>query len=115
MRDAQFEFKDVRYAYDDTWPATSKKLTAQGVTRTGKLPALEYKGKILTQVSTGSKYLLLNKPLTFQHVAILRFLSRELGRYDGETSEEKYIVDAVADLYIDWRVSFYFPSQPTRC
>lgn len=35
---------------------------------------------------------------------MLRFLARELGSYDGETSAEKYLVDAVADIYIDWRV-----------
>jgi hypothetical protein len=39
-----------------------------------------------------------------QHIPILRYLSRELGAYDGETSWEKYLVDAVADIYIDWRV-----------
>ena len=36
---------------------------------------------------------------------ILRYLSRELGSYDGKTNAEKYAVDEVADLYIDWRVS----------
>ncbi|KAH6894709.1 glutathione S-transferase [Thelonectria olida] len=86
MRDAEFEFEDVHYAYDDTWPAVSKTLDPKELGRTGKLPALEYNGKILTQ-----------------HIPMLRFLSRELGRYDGETSHEKYQVDAVADLYIDWR------------
>lgn len=40
-----------------------------------------------------------------QHIPILRYLARELGEYDGRTSPEKYIVDAVADIYIDWRVS----------
>lgn len=39
-----------------------------------------------------------------QHIPILRYLSRDLGAYDGNTNWEKYLVDAVADIYIDWRV-----------
>lgn len=39
-----------------------------------------------------------------QHIPILRYLSRELNAYDGDTSYEKYLVDAVSDIYIDWRV-----------
>ena len=50
-----------------------------------------------------------------KHIPILRYLARDLGRYDGETNAEKYFVDAVADIYIDWRVgghhsSLSFPS-----
>ena len=40
-----------------------------------------------------------------QHLPILRYLARELGEYDGNTSLEKYLLDAVADVYTDWRVS----------
>ncbi|KAL4943226.1 hypothetical protein BDV06DRAFT_190526 [Aspergillus oleicola] len=86
LKDAGIDKKDVFYPYDETWPATSDKLAQQGLTRTGLLPALEYQGSIYTQ-----------------HIPILRFLARELNAYDGETSKEKYIVDAVSDLYIDWR------------
>ncbi|TPX07178.1 uncharacterized protein E0L32_010881 [Thyridium curvatum] len=89
LRDAGIAIKDVRYKFDDTWPATSEKLRQQGITRTGKLPALEYKGTVLTQ-----------------HVPTLRYLARDLGRYDGETNLEKYLVDAVADVYIDWRAKW---------
>jgi glutathione S-transferase len=39
-----------------------------------------------------------------QHLPILRYFAREIGGYDGETNFEKYIVDAVGDIYIDWRV-----------
>ncbi|KAJ5688689.1 glutathione S-transferase [Penicillium macrosclerotiorum] len=84
--DSGIGFKEVRYAYDDTWPQTSKSLIQQGITRSGKLPSLEYEGLILTQ-----------------HIPILRYLSRKLGKYNGETNSEKYNVDAVADIYIDWR------------
>ncbi|KAL6238687.1 hypothetical protein BDW75DRAFT_246766 [Aspergillus navahoensis] len=86
LKDAGISTKDILYSWDETWPATSEKLTQQGLTRTGLLPALEYKGEVYTQ-----------------HIPTLRYLARELGAYDGETSHEKYIVDAVADIYIDWR------------
>ncbi|KAJ5454250.1 glutathione S-transferase [Penicillium daleae] len=86
MQDAGIEFKEVRYSLDDTWAKVSKDLQAQGKSRTGKVPILEIHGLTLTQ-----------------HLPILRYLARDLGRYDGETNAEKYLVDAVADIYIDWR------------
>ncbi|RDW90645.1 glutathione S-transferase [Aspergillus mulundensis] len=86
LKDAAIPTKPTLYAWDETWPATSASLTTSGLTRTGLLPALEYGDKIYTQ-----------------HIPTLRYLARELGAYDGQTSYEKYIVDAVADLYIDWR------------
>ncbi|KAL4927666.1 glutathione S-transferase [Aspergillus undulatus] len=86
LKDAGIDKKDVFYPWDETWPATSDKLAQQGLTPTGLLPALEYKGDVYTQ-----------------HIPTLRFFARELGAYDGETNKEKYIVDSVADIYIDWR------------
>ncbi|KAL4880769.1 glutathione S-transferase [Aspergillus karnatakaensis] len=86
LKDAAIDKKDVFYPYDHTWPETSEKLKQDGLTRTGLLPALEYKGSIYTQ-----------------HIPTLRYLARELNSYDGETNQEKYLVDAVADIYIDWR------------
>ncbi|EIT74589.1 glutathione S-transferase [Aspergillus flavus] len=86
LMDAGIEIKEVRYPYDETWGENSKKLQQQGITRTRKLPALEYQGLILSQ-----------------HIPILRFFARDLGRYDGETNAEKFLVDAVSDIYIDWR------------
>ncbi|KAI9596334.1 hypothetical protein BDF19DRAFT_438778 [Syncephalis fuscata] len=41
-----------------------------------------------------------------QTVPIMRLLARELGEYDGNDSYEKYLVDAVADLAIDWRTDW---------
>ncbi|UKZ81487.1 hypothetical protein TrVFT333_009259 [Trichoderma virens FT-333] len=86
LKDVGVEYKDLRYAYDNTWPSTSEDLTRKGLTKTGKVPSLEYKNVVLNQ-----------------HIPTLRYLARDLGRYDGETSWEKYIVDAVSDIYIDWR------------
>ncbi|KAK5046138.1 hypothetical protein LTR84_008595 [Exophiala bonariae] len=89
FKDAGVEFEDIRYPYDDTWPAAKEKLKAQGLSATGLVPVLEYDGAILTQ-----------------HIAILRFLARELGGYDGETSLEKHRVDTVSDIYNDWRTQW---------
>ncbi|KAI5461015.1 glutathione S-transferase [Mariannaea sp. PMI_226] len=89
LRDNGIDFKDVRMKYDDTWPANSKKLQEQGLSKTGQVPVLEYNGKILRQ-----------------HLSILRYLSREIGSHEGDTSFEKYIVDAVADVHNDWRVQW---------
>ncbi|KAJ4264522.1 hypothetical protein NW762_005724 [Fusarium torreyae] len=87
MIDAGIDFEERLYRRDDTWPETKEKLKKQGLTRNGQVPALEYKGLVLTG-----------------HIPILRFLSRDLGRYDGITSEDKYLVDLVSDIYVDWRV-----------
>ncbi|KAL4807230.1 glutathione S-transferase [Aspergillus unguis] len=89
LKDAGIDKKDVFYPWDESWPAASKSLTEKGLTPTGLLPSLEYKGHVLTQ-----------------HIPTLRYLARELGKYDGESSYEKYIVDAVADVYVDWRAQW---------
>ncbi|KAI8058334.1 hypothetical protein BDF22DRAFT_665142 [Syncephalis plumigaleata] len=50
-----------------------------------------------------------------QTVPILRMLSRQIGAYDGRTDHEKYVVDAVADIAIDWRTSWvnaYWSKDP---
>ncbi|KAF5620795.1 tol [Fusarium sp. NRRL 52700] len=86
LKDAGIDFEEKRYKYPDTWPETKEKLKEQGITRTGSLPSLEYKGLILTQ-----------------HIPTLRFIARDLGKYDGQTNEDKYLVDAVSDIYVDWR------------
>ncbi|KAE8382516.1 putative glutathione S-transferase [Aspergillus bertholletiae] len=89
LKDAGVEFNDVRYPYDDTWPKASAELKTAGLSVTGQVPVLVYEGQILSQ-----------------HLPILRYLARELGEYDGNTSQEKYLVDAVADVYNDWRVQW---------
>ncbi|KAL6909171.1 glutathione S-transferase [Trichoderma evansii] len=88
LRDAGIEFNDIRHPYG-TWSVESDKFMEQGITRTGKLPALVINGTILNQ-----------------HIPILRYLSRDIGRYDGETNHEKFQVDAISDNYIDWRAQW---------
>ncbi|EGR46921.1 uncharacterized protein TRIREDRAFT_49946 [Trichoderma reesei QM6a] len=86
LRELNIEYEDKYYEYDDTWPGVNKSL---GVSITGTLPVLKIDGKRL-----------------YQHLAILRYLARRSGAYDGETNYEKYLVDAVADLYNDWRTGW---------
>ncbi|PYH92428.1 putative glutathione S-transferase [Aspergillus ellipticus CBS 707.79] len=89
LKDAGVEFNDIRFPFDSSWPATSAELKEKGLSVTGKVPVLEYEGKIL-----------------HQHLPILRYLARELGEYDGSTSFEKYVLDAVSDIYNDWRTEW---------
>ncbi|KAI9934526.1 hypothetical protein ASPWEDRAFT_117442 [Aspergillus wentii DTO 134E9] len=86
LHDAGIDFEDKRYPLDDSWAKNKADLKEKGLTVTGLVPSLEYKGVVLTQ-----------------HIPILRYLSRELGQYDGETNYDKWLVDAVSDIYIDWR------------
>ncbi|PTB63231.1 hypothetical protein BBK36DRAFT_1127635 [Trichoderma citrinoviride] len=86
LRELNIEYEDKYYAYDDTWPGINK---SQGISITGTLPVLEIDGQRL-----------------YQHLAILRYLARRSGAYDGETNYEKYLVDAVADMYNDWRTGW---------
>ncbi|KAJ5088914.1 glutathione S-transferase [Penicillium angulare] len=89
LKDAGIEVHQARYPWDASWSQQSESLKKQGITRTGKVPSLEYKGRILTQ-----------------HIPILRYLARDLQRYDGGTNWEKYHVDAVSDIYVDWRAKW---------
>ncbi|KAJ1323216.1 glutathione transferase-like protein [Microdochium nivale] len=89
LQDANIEFDEKRYPFDDTWAATSAKLKQGGITPSGKLPSIEHKGKVL-----------------ISHIPILRYLARDLGKYDGETTDEKYLIDVVTDAYLDWRFAW---------
>ncbi|RFU81721.1 hypothetical protein TARUN_508 [Trichoderma arundinaceum] len=86
LRELKIEYEDKLYVYDNTWPSVND---STNVSLTGKLPVLEIDDQRL-----------------YQHLAILRYLSRRAGAYDGETNHEKYLVDAVADIYNDWRTGW---------
>ncbi|KAL7785709.1 hypothetical protein V8C43DRAFT_290794 [Trichoderma afarasin] len=86
LRELNIEYENKFYVYDDTWPSINK---STGVSLTGTLPILEIDGQRL-----------------YQHLAILRYLSRRAGAYDGESNYEKYLVDAVSDIYNDWRTGW---------
>jgi hypothetical protein len=48
--DAGIDFEDIRYPFDATWPTTSEDLKKKGLSVTGAIPSLEYKGLVLTNV-----------------------------------------------------------------
>lgn len=48
--DAGLPFQDIRYPYDDSWATTASKLLENGISRTGKVPGLEYNDNKLSQV-----------------------------------------------------------------
>ncbi|KAJ9613246.1 hypothetical protein H2200_003188 [Cladophialophora chaetospira] len=89
LRELRIDFEDKRYAYDETWQALGKDFQEKGLSLTRKLPVLEIDNHILSQ-----------------HIPILRYLSRSVGSYDGSSSYDKWLVDAVSDIYVDWRAQW---------
>ncbi|KAL9576668.1 MAG: hypothetical protein Q9212_006913, partial [Teloschistes hypoglaucus] len=85
--DAGIAYTDIRYDFDE-YPEYKKTVIAEK-NPTTTLPVIELNGKILTQ-----------------SYAILRHFARQLGEYDGETEEEKYLVDMICDIGSDWRTLF---------
>ena len=80
--DAGIAYKDVRYTFEE-YPE-AKKTHIQPKNPTGNIPVVELNGKILTQ-----------------SYPILRKMARLLGKYDGETEDEKYWADVICDIVID--------------
>ncbi|KAL8757050.1 MAG: hypothetical protein Q9199_002491 [Rusavskia elegans] len=85
--DAGIAYTDIRYSFEE-YPE-HKKTTIAEKNPTTTIPIVEINGKILTQ-----------------SYAILRHFARQLGKYDGETEEEKYWADAMCDIAVDWRTQF---------
>ncbi|KAL8726351.1 MAG: hypothetical protein Q9166_006758 [cf. Caloplaca sp. 2 TL-2023] len=79
--DAGIAYEDIRYSFEE-YPEYKKSIIAEK-NPTATIPVVELNGKILTQ-----------------SYAILRRLARQLGKYDGETEEEKYWADVI------WRTLF---------
>ena len=79
FEDAGIAYQDIRYSNQELQdPMIQKKNPAKTV------PIVELNGKTLTQ-----------------SYPILRHLARLLGKYDGETEEEKYWADVICDIGID--------------
>jgi glutathione S-transferase len=105
------EYKNEYYNYDAEWKTKRDELK---LNLTGTLPVLDIDGHRLSQVCICSGWLGAGTFFNcdeadtlrrLKHLPILRYLSRRAGGYDGETNYEKFIVDAVSDVYIDYRVS----------
>lgn len=80
--DAGIAYEDVRYSFEEYPEYKKSRISEMSPTRT--IPVLELNGRILTQ-----------------SYAIMRHFARQLGKYDGETEEEKYWADAMCDIVID--------------
>jgi hypothetical protein len=50
LADAGLPYQDVRYPFDDSWAASASQLRENGISRTGKVPVLEYNNNKLSQV-----------------------------------------------------------------
>lgn len=86
FHELKIEYKDVFYNYGEEWDQKKDQLQ---LNLTGTLPVLEIDGHSLSQ-----------------HLPILRYLSRRAGSYDGETNFDQFLVDAVSDVYVDWRAEW---------
>ncbi|ORY49044.1 glutathione S-transferase [Rhizoclosmatium globosum] len=84
--EAQIEYDDIRVPYGE-WAA--HKGDVAKLNPYGALPVLQLGDKILTQ-----------------HVPILRYLSKKLGKYGGSNDDEAFAIDQITDVYIDWRASW---------
>lgn len=85
--DADIAYTDVRYSFAE-YPEFQKSTIAD-LNPVKSVPIVE-----------------LNSQVLVQSYAILRHFSRQLGAYDGSTEAEKYFVDAMCDIAIDWRTLF---------
>ncbi|KAF2120496.1 glutathione S-transferase-like protein [Lophiotrema nucula] len=96
--DAGIAYEDVRYTFDEYPKYKTTKIAEMNPTST--IPVIELNGNILTQ-----------------SYAILRHFSRLLGAYDGKSEEEKFFVDQICDIVIDWRSlfiqAFFSPNKDT--
>ncbi|KAM0754679.1 glutathione S-transferase [Meredithblackwellia eburnea MCA 4105] len=88
FEEAGIAFIDHRWSFDERNKGMDDTERAK-INPAGSVPYLELGGKVLAQ-----------------SYPILRYLSAKLGEYDGKTLDEKYFVDVVCDLAIDWRTKF---------
>ncbi|MCJ1233899.1 hypothetical protein MMC14_001857 [Varicellaria rhodocarpa] len=97
--DAGIAYRDVRYSDEELQDPKVAVTPKKNPVKT--LPVVELNGKTLTQ-----------------SYAILRHIARLLGKYDGETEEEKYWTDVICDIGIDWRTlfvqAFFSPTSPNH-
>jgi glutathione S-transferase len=93
LSDAGIRFTEKAYSFAEwgkvrqEWrQAITKDVTAFSGNPYTAVPTLQINGKWYAQLP-----------------AILRYLARETGQYDGRNSEEAYLVDAFSDVITDWR------------
>ncbi|KAI9340211.1 glutathione S-transferase [Obelidium mucronatum] len=88
--DAEIDYVDNRFnKAESDWDTKKAELIKSGTNYYGALPLLEIDGTVLTQ-----------------HVPILRYIAKKIGKYGGSTDEEAYKLDQFSDVITDWRFSF---------
>ncbi|RKP06584.1 hypothetical protein THASP1DRAFT_25125 [Thamnocephalis sphaerospora] len=84
LADAGVPYKQ-RIITHPEWAQVKSEFTTPDRTPYGALPTLKIDGKLYSQF-----------------LPIMRYLARRLGHFDGKSIEDAFLVDAVADLTIDW-------------
>jgi glutathione S-transferase len=110
LSDANIPFKENNVPLSQ-WIATRKTMRTTAVDSSNPATAIAE----VRNPYGGAPILEINGQWYAQTVPILRMLSRQIGAYDGRTDHEKYVVDAVADIAIDWRtgwVNAYWSKDP---
>ncbi|KAJ3025484.1 UNVERIFIED_CONTAM: hypothetical protein HDU68_007096 [Siphonaria sp. JEL0065] len=88
--EAEIEYVDNRFnKAEKDWESTKAELIKSNKNPYGALPLLEIDGKTYTQ-----------------HIPILRYLAKRIGKYGGLNVEEEYKLDQFTDVITDWRFSF---------
>ncbi|MCJ1308199.1 hypothetical protein MMC25_001852 [Agyrium rufum] len=87
FEDADVAYIDIRYPFQE-WPQLKQGSVAE-MNPVKTLPILELNGQSITQ-----------------SYPMLRYLAHKLDAYDGQDDYEKYFVDAMCDICIDWRVHY---------
>ncbi|KAK4057211.1 hypothetical protein OIO90_001706 [Microbotryomycetes sp. JL221] len=87
FEDAGIAFDDVRYEFDE-WNNKTPEQRAE-INPSGTFPFVQVGDKVHVQT-----------------YSMLRYYARQLGQYDGKTSEEKYFSDLITDVVSDWRTKF---------
>ncbi|KAI0130374.1 glutathione S-transferase [Xylariales sp. AK1849] len=85
--DAGIAYDDTRYSFEE-YPEAKRGIISK-MNPTTNIPVVELNGRILTQ-----------------SYAMLRHFGRLLNAYDGKTEDEKYFVDLITDIVVDWRTLF---------
>ncbi len=83
LEDAGVDFKYVRHSFSD-WPEKKKELLAQKI-----------RGPTLPYITVDGKYY-------GKTIPIMRFLSKKLGKYEGQNDDENQLLDSYSDLLADW-------------
>lgn len=83
LQDAGIEYEYIRHTFDE-WKEHKQKLLEENV-RDPTMPYIIMDGKYYSKTTP-----------------LLRFLSRKLNKYEGSNDDEVQLLDAYADILMDW-------------